>query len=96
MARFGGDSLGSSTYTIRFEGDSLGSSTYTTRIGGDSLGSSIYKTRFGGDSLGSSTYLKRQPDPNVILRQPDTTRISRPVQLVIPLEIDQGREYERY
>lgn len=28
----------------------------------------------------------------VILRQPDTTRINRPVQLVIPLEIDQGGE----
>jgi hypothetical protein len=28
----------------------------------------------------------------VILRQSDKTRISRPVQMVIPLEIDQGGE----
>jgi hypothetical protein len=28
----------------------------------------------------------------ICLRQPDRTKISRPVQLVIPLEIDQGGE----
>jgi hypothetical protein len=28
----------------------------------------------------------------VILRQPDTTRISRAVQLVVPLQVDQGGE----